>query len=74
MYAGRVVEEASVQQLFDNPLHPYTHGLLESLPKLEAGKGRQRLTAIPGLVPNLLDLPRGCKFAPRCSKVIAERR
>ncbi len=72
MYAGRVVEEASVQQLFDNPLHPYTHGLLESLPKLEAGKGRQRLTAIPGLVPNLLDLPRGCKFAPRCPKVIAE--
>ncbi|MFQ5802054.1 MAG: ABC transporter ATP-binding protein [Candidatus Methylomirabilales bacterium] len=72
MYAGRVVEEASVQQLFDNPLHPYTHGLLESLPKLEPGKGRQRLMAIPGLVPNLLDLPRGCKFAPRCSKVITD--
>jgi oligopeptide/dipeptide ABC transporter ATP-binding protein len=72
MYAGRVVEEASVQQLFDNPLHPYTQGLLESLPKLEAGKGRQRLVAIPGLVPNLLELPRGCKFAPRCPKVIAE--
>ncbi|MFQ5846429.1 MAG: ABC transporter ATP-binding protein [Candidatus Methylomirabilales bacterium] len=72
MYAGRVVEEAPVQELFENPLHPYTQGLLESLPRLEAGKARRRLTAIPGLVPNLLELPSGCKFAPRCPKVVGE--
>lgn len=72
MYAGRVVEEAPVQELFDNPLHPYTQCLLESLPRLEEGKRERRLTAIPGLVPNLLELPGGCKFAPRCPKVIAE--
>ncbi len=72
MYAGRVVEEAVVKDLFDNPLHPYTQGLLESLPRLEAGKGGRRLTAIPGLVPNLLELPVGCKFAPRCSKAVGE--
>ncbi len=72
MYAGRVVEEASVKELFDNPLHPYTQCLLESLPKLEVERGQRRLTAIPGLVPNLLELPSGCKFAPRCPKVTAE--
>ncbi len=72
MYAGRVVEEASAEQLFETPLHPYTQGLLESLPKLEAGKRHKRLTAIPGLIPNLLDLPTGCKFAPRCPKVIGD--
>ncbi|MFQ5882649.1 MAG: ABC transporter ATP-binding protein [Candidatus Methylomirabilales bacterium] len=72
MYAGRVVEEASVEELFDNPLHPYTQGLLESLPKLEAEKRKRRLTAIPGLVPNLLELPTGCKFAPRCPKVVGQ--
>ena len=72
MYAGRVVEEAPVQELFTNPLHPYTQCLLESLPKLETGKGERRLTVIPGLVPNLLELPAGCKFAPRCPKVTAE--
>ena len=72
MYAGRVVEEASVKELFDNPLHPYTQGLMESLPRLETGKARQRLRAIPGLVPNLLQLPTGCKFAPRCPKVVEQ--
>jgi len=72
MYAGRVVEEASAEQLFETPLHPYTQGLLESLPKLETGKRHRRLTAIPGLIPNLLDLPTGCKFAPRCPKVIGD--
>ncbi len=70
MYAGRVVEEAPAKELFENPLHPYTQGLLESLPRLETQKGRQRLQAIPGLVPNLLDLPGGCKFAPRCPRVV----
>jgi oligopeptide/dipeptide ABC transporter ATP-binding protein len=72
MYAGRVVEEASVRELFDNPLHPYTQGLMESLPRLETGKARRRLRAIPGLVPNLLQLPTGCKFAPRCPKVVEQ--
>jgi oligopeptide/dipeptide ABC transporter ATP-binding protein len=72
MYAGRVVEEASAEQLFETPLHPYTQGLLESLPKLEVGKRHRRLTAIPGVIPNLLDLPTGCKFAPRCPKVIGD--
>ena len=72
MYAGRVVEEGKVEQLFHNPLHPYTQGLLASLPTLEAGKKRRRLQAIPGSVPNLLELPTGCKFAPRCPKVVGQ--
>ncbi|MFQ5657493.1 MAG: ABC transporter ATP-binding protein [Candidatus Methylomirabilales bacterium] len=72
MYAGRVVEHAPVKELFDNPLHPYTQGLLESLPTMEAGKGRRPLKAIAGLVPNLLELPSGCKFAPRCPKVMGQ--
>ena len=70
MYAGRVVEEGSATDLFEEPLHPYTQGLLGSLPTLEGGKRLRRLQAIPGLVPNLLALPTGCKFAPRCPKVI----
>jgi len=70
MYAGRVVEEGAATDLFEEPLHPYTQGLLGSLPTLEGGKRLRRLQAIPGLVPNLLALPTGCKFAPRCPKVI----
>jgi oligopeptide/dipeptide ABC transporter ATP-binding protein len=72
MYAGRVVEEAPVKELFDDPLHPYTQGLLESLPRLEAGRRQRHLQAIPGLVPNLLELPTGCKFAPRCPKAVEQ--
>lgn len=64
MYAGRVVEQTSVNTLFDNPLHPYTHGLLSSIPVM--GVVKNRLDTIPGAVPNLIDLPPGCKFAPRC--------
>jgi oligopeptide/dipeptide ABC transporter ATP-binding protein len=64
MYAGRVVEQAVVNTLFDNPLHPYTHGLLASIPVM--GVVKNRLDTIPGSVPNLIDLPPGCKFAPRC--------
>ncbi|MBN2394171.1 MAG: ABC transporter ATP-binding protein [Anaerolineae bacterium] len=64
MYAGRVVEQAAVDTLFDNPLHPYTHGLLASIPVM--GVVKDRLETIPGAVPNLIDLPPGCKFAPRC--------
>ena len=64
MYAGRVVEQAEVQVLFDNPLHPYSQGLLASIPIM--GVVKHRLDTIPGSVPNLIDLPPGCKFAPRC--------
>jgi oligopeptide/dipeptide ABC transporter ATP-binding protein len=68
MYAGMVMEEANVNEIFDNPLHPYTRGLLASLPSLgaEKAKKRARLKAIPGLVPSPLDLPPGCPFQERC--------
>ena len=64
MYAGRIVEEASVEELFDNQLHPYTQGLVASIPIL--GKVTEKLDVIPGSVPNLINLPAGCRFAPRC--------
>ncbi len=67
MYAGRIVEYAPVRSLFLTPRHPYTQGLLQSIPRLDKGHGgKQRLEAIPGLVPSLLDLPPGCKFSNRC--------
>ena len=64
MYAGRVVEQADVNDLFEKPLHPYTQGLIASIPIL--GKVAERLDVIPGSVPNLVNLPPGCRFAPRC--------
>ena len=64
MYAGRIVEEAGVETLFSNPKHPYTIGLLGSVPVL--GVVKDKLDVIPGSVPNLINLPRGCQFAPRC--------
>src|SRR5712675_738019 len=72
MYAGKKVEEAEVDALFGQPLHPYTHGLLASIPRLEIMGGRaansvQRLKEIPGMVPALNNLPPGCTFAPRCA-------
>ncbi|MCC7048255.1 MAG: ABC transporter ATP-binding protein [Alphaproteobacteria bacterium] len=68
MYAGRKVEEAPVEALFDRPRHPYTVGLLGSVPKLSQGRAtRARLSEIPGMVPSLIDMPKGCAFAPRCS-------
>lgn len=66
LYAGRVVEEAPVDRLFAQPSHPYTRGLLQALPSLEAKQ--HRLAAIPGLVPSATDLPKGCPFAPRCAQ------
>jgi oligopeptide/dipeptide ABC transporter ATP-binding protein len=70
MYAGRLVEEAPVTELFARPLHPYTRGLLRSIPPVGSsrlGEARpRRLPTIEGLVPSLLDLPGGCRFAPRC--------
>jgi oligopeptide/dipeptide ABC transporter ATP-binding protein len=64
MYAGQIVEQADVNDLFDHPKHPYTLGLIESIPIL--GEKKRRLDVIPGVVPNLIDLPAGCRFAPRC--------
>jgi oligopeptide/dipeptide ABC transporter ATP-binding protein len=64
MYAGRIVEQTSIKALFDKPLHPYTQGLIGSIPVL--GKIKDRLDVIPGTVPNLVNLPPGCRFAPRC--------
>jgi peptide/nickel transport system ATP-binding protein len=72
MYAGRVVEEAAVDQLFARPLHPYTQGLIRSIPRLDTSSGKKRrLEAIAGTVPSLLDPPPGCRFAPRCTFAIA---
>jgi peptide/nickel transport system ATP-binding protein len=69
MYAGRVVEEASVEELFERPLHPYTRGLMGSMPHLtrEPPEASARLAEIPGIVPSLDDLPPGCSFQPRCA-------
>jgi len=64
MYAGRIVEEAGVVELYKSPKHPYTEALIGSTPVL--GQSEKELTTIPGSVPNLINLPEGCKFAPRC--------
>jgi len=69
MYAGKVMEQAEVTEIFDHPLNPYTQGLLDSLPKLDTAR-KQKLNAIPGIVPSLHDLPKGCKFSPRCQHVM----
>jgi peptide/nickel transport system ATP-binding protein len=70
MYAAKVVEEAPVKELFKEPLHPYTQGLLRSIPRIDlAATKKQRLEAIPGVVPSLIDVPPGCRFAPRCQYV-----
>ncbi len=74
MYAGKVVEEAPVRDIFNNPQHPYTRGLIASVPKL--GSGVKVLPSIPGSVPDLTAMPSGCRFAPRCQyateKCVAE--
>jgi len=66
MYAGKVVEEAPVGALFGNPRHPYTQGLIRSIPRVDRAAKRQRLEVISGTVPSLLDPPPGCRFAARC--------
>jgi peptide/nickel transport system ATP-binding protein len=68
MYAGRMVEKGRVNEFFAEPLHPYSKGLLDSIP--EFSRERRRLRAIPGAVPKLSDLPPGCKFNPRCPYVM----
>jgi oligopeptide/dipeptide ABC transporter ATP-binding protein len=70
MYAGEIVEQTDVTALFRDPLHPYTRGLIGSIPVV--GDERDELAVIPGNVPNLIDLPNGCRFAPRCAARIAE--
>ncbi|MBI4481238.1 MAG: ABC transporter ATP-binding protein [Acidobacteria bacterium] len=67
MYGGKIQEVASAKELFKNPLHPYTHGLLASLPTVD-GEKQQRLRTIPGNVPSILELPAGCKFVTRCEQ------
>jgi peptide/nickel transport system ATP-binding protein len=72
MYAGRKVEEAPVEELFARPQHPYTRGLMASIPRLPSMRGAaqdavERLREIPGMVPMLSNLPPGCAFAPRCA-------
>jgi peptide/nickel transport system ATP-binding protein/oligopeptide transport system ATP-binding protein len=73
MYAGKIVEEAQAIAIFEDPKHPYTRGLLKSIPKLgqRAQRGRQRLQEISGIVPSLYELPAGCSFYPRCPKAKA---
>jgi peptide/nickel transport system ATP-binding protein len=67
MYAGKIIEEAPVERLFERPYHPYTQGLIRSIPRIDhAATRKARLEAIGGVVPNLLNLPSGCRFAPRC--------
>ncbi len=71
MYAGKVVEEAPVVQLFHDARHPYTKGLLKSVPILNLDEDKEiRLNEIPGTVPNLLNMPKGCRFHPRCSETL----
>jgi len=72
MYAGRIVEYAPTRELFANPRHPYTLGLFQSRPRL--GMKKKRLEVIPGVVPNPIDFPRGCRFHPRCGYVAEDCR
>jgi len=73
MYAGKAVEEGFTQAIFDDPKHPYTRGLLKSIPKLgeRAVHGRRRLQEVAGIVPSLYELPSGCRFLPRCPDAMA---
>lgn len=71
MYAGQIIEEGPVDDVYENALHPYTRGLLNSLPVL--GQPQDELTSIPGLPPNPADLPAGCRFWPRCSYRLDDR-
>jgi len=74
MYAGKVMEEADVDTLFAEPKHPYTIGLMSSIPVLGREEKRRRLSTIPGVVPSLFNLSEGCLFHERCSEVREECR
>lgn len=69
MYAGKVVEEGDIYSIFEDPKHPYTVGLLNSIPSVD--DRNEKLEAIPGVVPNPLNMPKGCRFEPRCNKAMA---
>jgi oligopeptide/dipeptide ABC transporter ATP-binding protein len=68
MYAGRIVEQAPVADIFENPCHPYTRGLLGSIPSDQAIREKSRLSEIKGMVPALTNMPSGCPFHPRCPR------
>jgi oligopeptide transport system ATP-binding protein len=68
MYAGRVMEEGTAQDIFSRASHPYTRGLLQAMPRMDLSHGQQQLVTIPGNPPNVLALPPGCPFAPRCAE------
>lgn len=68
MYSGRIIETAPTSSIFETPRHPYTRGLLAAVPRLGSGN---RLTSIPGMIPDLANLPEGCRFHPRCTHVMA---
>jgi peptide/nickel transport system ATP-binding protein len=70
MYAGRKIEEASTAELFDRPAHPYTRGLMASIPRLKSKNRKRRLAEIPGIVPSLREPIEGCAFAPRCAYAV----
>ena len=70
MYAGRVVERGTLIDIFDNPRHPYTQGLMAAIPTLSSDKGE--LFTIAGTVPSASDFPKGCRFAPRCNQAKPE--
>ncbi len=72
MYAGKVMEYAPVEDLFDNPFHPYTQSLLKSIPRPDLVQKRKKLHVIPGIVPNLVNLPVGCKLNNRCEKAFSQ--
>jgi peptide/nickel transport system ATP-binding protein len=69
MYAGEIVEKAPARELFENPLHPYTLGLMNSFPSISGAK--HKLTGIPGSPPDLVSPPTGCRFHPRCPKTMS---
>ena len=72
MYAGKIVEEATVERLFEDPRHPYTQGLIRSIPRIDLDRERKtRLEAIGGSVPILINPGPGCRFAPRCRHVMS---
>jgi len=70
MYAGQIVEQAPARELFEQPGHPYTLGLMNSFPSISGAK--HKLTGIPGSPPDLVDPPTGCRFHPRCSKAMEQ--
>ena len=71
MYGGKIQEMGFVNTIFNSPKHPYTIGLLESIPDpAKNNNSKERLKAIPGMIPNILELPKGCKFCSRCEKVM----